>query len=552
MAKLVLSDLVNLQNESSAVNTINNNSALIEAAIEDTLSRSGTSPNEMNANLDMNSNRILNLPLPVAEQEPVRKGEFDEWTGLAEDLEDAVAAAQLAQAAAEAAEANAETSESNAATSESNAAASELAAAQSESNAATSESNAATSESNAATSESNASTSASTATTQAGIATTQAGIATTQAGNASTSATNANNSAIAAAASAQDAADAFDEFDDIYLGSKTSDPTLDNDGDPLVTGQLYWNSVASNLRIYDGASWNVYSASSGLTAVVDDTTPALGGNLDLNGKDITGTGNIDITGTIEQGGNAVLDAADIGVTVQGYDATILTSSDIGVTVQGYDANTLKTGAIGVTVQGYDADLASWAGVTRGTGFDTAAAINVGTAGSFITNGGALGTPSGGTLTNATGLPIAGLTSSTSTALGVGSIELGHASDTTLSRVSSGVVAVEGLPLNGAFALTDGATPALDASLASTYTLTSTTNPTIGVPSNPIAGQKIVIAFTASGANRTLALNTGTGGFRYGTDVTALTETVSGKTDYVGAIYNSTANKWDVVAYAKGY
>jgi len=236
----------------------------------------------------MNSNRILNLPLPVAEQEPVRKGEFDEWTGLAEDLEDAVAAAQLAQAAAEAAEANAETSESNAATSESNAATSESNAATSESNAATSESNAATSESNAATSESNASTSAGTATTQAGIATIQAGIATTQAGNASTSATNANNSAIAAAASAQDAEDALDEFDDIYLGSKTSDPTLDNDGDPLVTGQLYWNSVASNLRVYDGASWNVYSASSGLTAVVDDTTPALGGNLDLNGHVITG------------------------------------------------------------------------------------------------------------------------------------------------------------------------------------------------------------------------------------------------------------------------
>ena len=55
----------------------------------------------------------------------------------------------------------------------------------------------------------------------------------------------------------------------------------------------------------------------------------------------------------------------------------------------------------------------------------------------------LGTPASGTLTNCTGLPVAGITSSTSTALGVGSIELGHASDTTISRVSAGVVAVEG-------------------------------------------------------------------------------------------------------------
>lgn len=58
-------------------------------------------------------------------------------------------------------------------------------------------------------------------------------------------------------------------------------------------------------------------------------------------------------------------------------------------------------------------------------------------------GGALGTPASGTLSNCTSLPIAGLTSSTSTALGVGSLELGHASDTTLARVRAGVASLEG-------------------------------------------------------------------------------------------------------------
>lgn len=57
---------------------------------------------------------------------------------------------------------------------------------------------------------------------------------------------------------------------------------------------------------------------------------------------------------------------------------------------------------------------------------------------------ALGTPASGTLTNATGLPIAGLVASTATAIGVGSVELGHASDTTLSRSAAGVLAVEGV------------------------------------------------------------------------------------------------------------
>ncbi len=57
---------------------------------------------------------------------------------------------------------------------------------------------------------------------------------------------------------------------------------------------------------------------------------------------------------------------------------------------------------------------------------------------------ALGTPASGTLTNCTGLPVAGITASTSTALGVGSVELGHASDTTIARVSAGVISVEGV------------------------------------------------------------------------------------------------------------
>ena len=62
MAKLTLSDVTNITgNPTSAENTINTNSAAIEAAVENTLSRDGTSPNAMSAVIDMNSNRILNL-----------------------------------------------------------------------------------------------------------------------------------------------------------------------------------------------------------------------------------------------------------------------------------------------------------------------------------------------------------------------------------------------------------------------------------------------------------------------------------------------------------
>jgi hypothetical protein len=59
---------------------------------------------------------------------------------------------------------------------------------------------------------------------------------------------------------------------------------------------------------------------------------------------------------------------------------------------------------------------------------------------------ALGTPASGTLTNCTGLPLAGVVDSTTEALGVGSLEVGHASDTTVDRAAAGVIQVEGVPL----------------------------------------------------------------------------------------------------------
>ncbi len=61
----------------------------------------------------------------------------------------------------------------------------------------------------------------------------------------------------------------------------------------------------------------------------------------------------------------------------------------------------------------------------------------------LLSGGALGTPSSGTLTNCGGLPLSGVVDSTSEALGVGSLEIGHASDTTLARVRAGVASLEG-------------------------------------------------------------------------------------------------------------
>jgi hypothetical protein len=72
-------------------------------------------------------------------------------------------------------------------------------------------------------------------------------------------------------------------------------------------------------------------------------------------------------------------------------------------------------------------------------FDTAVSD-----GNIVYQSQALGTPSSGTLTNATGLPATGLVADTTTAVGFGSINLGHASDTTIARSGAGAITVEGV------------------------------------------------------------------------------------------------------------
>ena len=57
-------------------------------------------------------------------------------------------------------------------------------------------------------------------------------------------------------------------------------------------------TVGSTTYTWDGTVWVTGSVSSPTFELVQDTTPQLGGDLDLNNKDITGTGDINITGII--------------------------------------------------------------------------------------------------------------------------------------------------------------------------------------------------------------------------------------------------------------
>jgi hypothetical protein len=131
VTKLTLTDLTNLENQSGVVASINANMALIETAVENTLSRDGTSPNTMSANLDMNNYRITNLPEPVDDTDPVRVGDLlgtvVDAEAAAEEANTSAAAAAASAAAASASASAAASSASAADTSADNALASELA-----------------------------------------------------------------------------------------------------------------------------------------------------------------------------------------------------------------------------------------------------------------------------------------------------------------------------------------------------------------------------------------------------------------------------------------
>ena len=102
---------------------------------------------------------------------------------------------------------------------------------------------------------------AASATTASSSASTSATNAANSATASANSATASANSATASANSATAAANSFDDFDDRYLGAKSSDPSVDNDGDALITGALYFDTTLGAMKVYTGSTWQTVTVS---------------------------------------------------------------------------------------------------------------------------------------------------------------------------------------------------------------------------------------------------------------------------------------------------
>ena len=148
----------------------------------------------------------------------------------------------------------------------------------------------------------------------------------TGAETAETNAETARDAALAAQAAAELAAD---NFDDTYLGAKASDPTVDNDGDALTAGDLYFNTTSNQLKVYTGSAWVA-------AALVAADFLTVANNLSDVASASTARTNLGL------GTAATTASTDYATAAQGALAdSALQSADIGSTVQAYDADTAK-------------------------------------------------------------------------------------------------------------------------------------------------------------------------------------------------------------------
>lgn len=212
----------------------------------------------------------------------------------------------------------------------------------------------------------------------------------------------------------------------------------------------------------------------------------------------------------------------------------VTAANSTITVAG--SATAPTVAVGTlaesNVTGLVTDLAAKVPTTR----------NV-TAGTGLTGGGALSSD--------VTLAVSYGTSSTTAAVGNDTRITGAAP--AASPTFTGTSTFSGVLVQTPVVLTDGTSVAVNASLGNLFRLTITaTSHTMAAPSSPTDGQLVMFEIVSGGAF-TLSWATGTGGYVFGTDVTQPTlSQTSGKTDYIGFIYRSSANIWRCLAYARGF
>jgi hypothetical protein len=231
-------------------------------------------------------------------------------------------------------------------------------------------------------------------------------------------------SATAAAASAAAAATTYDNFDDRYLGAKSTAPSVDNDGNTLLVGALYWNSVSNTMFAWNGSAWGSISSTAEIfryrfTAAGGETSESglddngltlsylpgkeqvyLNGVLLARTSDYTATNGTTITGLAALAAGDILEvitftAFDLATAIPNTvfdakgDLIVGTAADtIGKLTVGANETRLVADSAQATGLKYVADTTNYAIAAKGdllagTAADTVAPLTVGTDGYYL-------------------------------------------------------------------------------------------------------------------------------------------------------------------------
>jgi hypothetical protein len=240
----------------------------------------------------------------------------------------------------------------------------------------------ATAASSSATAAASSATDAQTAQTAAELAETNAETAETNAEtaetNAATSETNAANSATASANSASAAAATFDLFDDSYLGAKASNPSVDNDGNALQDGALYFDTTNDVMKVYNLANTTWYQL-----------TPTVSNQTNIN--TVAGiSSDVSTVAGISSDIQAVENISSNVTTVAGIDSNVTTVAGISgnvSTVAGISSNV-------TTVAGVSGNVTTVAGISSNVTTVANDATDIGTVATNLTGTNTIGTVAG--------------------------------------------------------------------------------------------------------------------------------------------------------------
>lgn len=286
---------------------------------------------------------------------------------------------------------------------------------------------------------------------------------------------------------------------------------------------------------------------------LDDNFDYLANNGTFTGtasfQNITASGNLSVSGTFTLGGTTISGFTGTGNFVLANTPTLVTPI-LGTPTSGTLSNC--TGLpVGTGISGL------------GTGVATALAVNVGSAGAPVVNGGVLGTPSSGTLTNCTGLPLASVTglgsnvatflatpSSSNLAAAVtdetGSGALVFANTPTLVTPNIGAATGTSVAVTGSIR-SSSASAGLGYSTGAGSAVTQGVSRTTGVTINAVSGA--ITLFSAAGS-ATPATFTVTNSAVSATDVIILNQK-SGTDKYHLLVTAVASNSFDITFFTTG-